>query len=271
MTDTPSPATAPLYMLALPMRTEGPYSLDELRNLLREGHARPADRVEQVGALRGSTIAELIPDADSIKVSTDRVVRRSGSSARLAKASSDGQARRYRTPAPSIVAAEQAPAHATPPGEGAGAAAAPTCRPPSLVVGGLAIISLALGLAALLWEAGWFDAPPPPVPMIGWMVNFGGSAGATSAAGSVTGAGPHGGPWELRIMNGKMVVTAPDNSTTTHAVTLGPGSSTQAQYLLAPPHPTLGAVITISDGDPLVIEAAGARGRGHALPASDSL
>lgn len=261
MTDVPSPAAAPLYMVALPTRTEGPYTIEELRNLLREGHLTPGDLVERVGVLHSATIGELIPDAASIRVSTDRVVRRSGSSARLKKASSDSQVRRYRTPAPAI--AEQSAALSEPAGEG-GAPLAKRRRP-GPAVAALAGVALALGLAALAWESGRFD-PPLPVAMVGWTVAFPPAPGAVS-----TGAGPQGGPWELRIMNGKMVVTAPDHSTSSHAVTPGAVAGGDAEYLLTPPHPQLGVKITVSGADPVVIEAAGAHGRGHGLSASDAL
>ena len=72
----PSAPSSQRYLIALPTGTEGPCTIEELRIQLRTRRLNPSDRVLSEGDKKSRLLSDLIPDAESLQVRTDRVVRR---------------------------------------------------------------------------------------------------------------------------------------------------------------------------------------------------
>jgi hypothetical protein len=173
-------ATPDAYLLVLPTGNEGPFTPDELRDLLRRGRARASDRIYHPVSLVTSEVRQVVSEADALEQAaarpSDRIVR-SNSDRHQAVAQAQAERRRTSDRLPTAAAPKAQPKPsdrqpAVPPAE-----AAPERRRTSdrslaaqvvqaeirarrrrMAVLGTVLVLTTAGAVALWWPT----TPPPP-------------------------------------------------------------------------------------------------------------
>lgn len=235
------PADPPIYHVAFPMATEGPFTLGELRAMVAAGRANADDRVMRETTRQTWKIIELVPDARELGDKAQRVRRSSTSGAHRVQRGGN-EVRRLRTPVPFVPEAPAAAPSADP-------APPPRARSLRLQILATVLAILAAGLVVLCVLS--FNPSPPQPPVGVWRVDSLGRAG---------------GPWILSLDETRITVTGPDGRAA--------GSAMERQVLddflvvitLREPHPVLGRTISLAGSAVLEVSAGKLSGTGRLQP-----
>ncbi len=233
------------WQVALPTGTEGPYTASELRGLVMTGRVKPDDHLTDLDSRRSATVRDVVPDADTLAVGTERIRRRSGASGRQPAASSGtgSDIRRLRTPLPGM-----ADPHAPPQvAQAIVQATAPTPRRQRRRF--LLIATLLFGLVALatimaVWPPAW-PQDPGLQPYGAWQ---------TGAIGKLPGS------WLVVFAEDGVAITGADGKRFWSEASLSSVHLHEVQAVLGTPHPLLGDRLTLrgSDSVTLTTSAGGA-------------
>lgn len=247
-----APASAQRYLIALPTDTEGPYTVEELRNHLRTRRLNPSDRVICEGDKKSRLLSEIIPDAEALQVRTDSVVRRKATDGEghspettpRSKNASDSQIRRYRTPlnVPALPAESIAPPTPKPV-----TIAAPERKSNHL---GVVVAALVCCVSFILWQSGVFDSYGGGHPGLRWRVTFQGGVG---------------GPWTLILAEHDLTTISPTDQTLHFSVHQSFETGGRMRLNMEPPHPQLGKSISISSDNPAEVTVEQDKGSGEVL------
>lgn len=238
----------PVYHVAFPMGTEGPYTLGELRGMLSAGRVQPGDRVLHQATNATCTAADLIPDAVELSAKAERVRRRSTSGQyRTQKSPGSGsEVRRFRTPLPLPVAPAPAPAE-----EQVTTTATRRKRAMLPVLMVILVVSGAL-LAALLIADPSSLGPRLVQPPVGeWKADKLGKAG---------------GPWILTLDETRLTVVGPDSHIVHADIERTVVDDTHVTLKLTPPHPVLGAALNFYGAREIEVTGSFGTGIGKPLP-----
>ncbi|HAT10417.1 MAG TPA: hypothetical protein DCS97_07445 [Planctomycetes bacterium] len=225
------------YTVHLPTGLSGPYTSDDLVQLLRTGKASPDDRVQDAVTHTATTLGRMVPDAEALAAEGARNRVRRSTSDRLPRVSS--APRPQRTPLPVQQAAlaaqaEQARERSELP---------PTAPVVATESNGVARkVSLSLGLLCiaglvtwLTWSeiSGLFASPPPRPPPLNM-----------ARAWTIADQPGTKGSWRIEVSDGTCSVIGPDGIRFTSDSRLKQESPYFATVTLGKPHPHFGRTVT---------------------------
>ena len=250
------------FTVLLPTGPSGPYTSDDLVQLLRTGKASPDDRVQDAVTHTATTLGKMVPDAEALAAEGARNRVRRSTSDRLPRVSN--VPRPQRTPLPvqqAALAAQDESATAGTPSppprtEPATAAAA------SDTVRKLTLSVAMLGFAALVtwftWSeiSGLFASPPPPPPPLaitgGWTI--------AEQPGSP-------GTWTIAVDGDRCTIIGPDGVHFSSPAAIAQETPHFAAVTLSKPHPQFGLTINfLATKDGAIVMARGFEAKAQRSP-----
>lgn len=209
------------WLVAVPTGTEGPYSLDELRRLLRAGRLRPDDHLMTTDASRTCLLSDVISDARELSDGSERVRRRSTSDRHRA-AGTSSEVCRLRTPLPGLRPEPVARAITVD-------APPPVSLRRRILLAALGTLLLAFTIVILVVRP-WKTADPGLQPYRTWQLQR---------------IGDRQGPWRLEIGEHGVTITGPEGTWTDRTATVRSVDLHRVEVSMSTAHAALGSQFTL--------------------------